>query len=237
MILQNGCVLRLAAARRLPASRRRHRSPGPQVNGASLHCNSDVVRVPADVGVLWIMATARGKVIPPAENGFITFRRLSTPFARGPPTRTRLNGDDRMPDDHEQLRLTPNSPRRLLRQATSEFATLLNGRITSNSTRIPRPSVTTRRVSPSGPPIVSGTREGAAINPRDACYPRSIWLGNSADTAYYNAEKTCPAPERGAREGAMRGLPGGYKPAWARSWSALSVRSQVKPSPVRPKWP
>ena len=26
-------------------------------------------------------------------------------------------------------------------------------------------------------------------------------------------------------------------PAWVRSWSALSVRSQVKESPVRPKWP
>ena len=29
----------------------------------------------------------------------------------------------------------------------------------------------------------------------------------------------------------------GYSPAWVRSWSALSVRSQVKPSPLRPKWP
>src|SRR3984957_3255673 len=94
--LPNGCVLRLAAARRLPASRRRRRSPGPQVNGAFLHCISDVVRVLADLVALWSMAMTRGKVMPPAENGFITFRRLSPPLARGPPTRARLNGDDRM---------------------------------------------------------------------------------------------------------------------------------------------
>ena len=35
-------------------------------------------------GVLWIMATTRGKVIPPAENGFITFRRLWTASFIGP---------------------------------------------------------------------------------------------------------------------------------------------------------
>ncbi len=36
---------------------------------------------------------------------------------------------------------------------------------------------------------------------------------------------------------ASRGKRLAYRPAWVRSWSALSVRSQVKPSPVRPKWP
>jgi hypothetical protein len=54
-------------------------------------------------------------------------------------------------------------------------------------------------------------------------------------------KKACPAPERGARERYRAGrrpqAVENYNPAWVRSWSALSVRSQVKPSPVRPKWP
>src|ERR1700722_3042826 len=95
-------------------------------------------------GVLWIMAMTRGKVIPPAENGFITFRRLSTPFALGPPAQARLNGDDRMAADPEQLRVPPNSARDLLRQATRFLVTLITFSNTSNNADLQRPSVTTR---------------------------------------------------------------------------------------------
>ncbi len=53
-------------------------------------------------GVLWIMAMMQGKVIPLAENGFITFRRLSTPFALGHPPGPGLTATIAWP-------LTPNN--------------------------------------------------------------------------------------------------------------------------------
>src|SRR5579863_4135867 len=151
-------------------------------------------------GVLWIMSTAWGKVIPPTENGFITFRRLSTPFTRGPPTRARLNGDDRMPDDHEQLRPTPKSPCHLLRQATRFSITLISRSNTGNNADHRRPSVITRHVSSRHASMVPAHAQ-AVINLRYVCYPRSIWSGNSPDTPYYNAEKNVPrARARGTRE-------------------------------------
>ena len=82
---------------------------------------------------LWIIATPQGKVIPPAENVFITFRRLSTPFAPCPPSRARLNGDDRMAADPEQSRRPPNSRRSLPRQATSFYVTVIDRSNTSNT--------------------------------------------------------------------------------------------------------
>src|ERR1700722_11929768 len=148
-------------------------------------------------GVLWIMSMTRGKVIPPAENGFITFRRLSAPFARGPPTRARLNGDDRMAADPEQLPVPPNSRGGLPRQATSFRVTLTNRSNTSNRDDIPRPSVTTRaRLVPARAHHVPRCGH-VVINPCYACYPRSIWCDNSCGHPLLQCrKKACPAHER-----------------------------------------
>jgi hypothetical protein len=53
---------------------------------------------------------AEGRVVPPGENGFITFRRLSALILdrSGLSDKPELNGDDRMAADPEQLRRPPN---------------------------------------------------------------------------------------------------------------------------------
>ena len=183
------------------------------------------------------MATPRGKVIPPAENGFITFRPLSTPFARGPPTRSRLNGDDRIAADHEQSRVTPNSARDLPRQVTIFFPHRAH-RGNTSSRADPTASLC-HHARTAGPGCTNSWNSASSHRPLLCLLSTIDMAQNSAGSAYYHAEKACPAPERGARERCSAGLSPrwNYNPAWVRSWSALSVRSQVKPSPVRPKWP
>src|SRR6185437_1688124 len=54
---------------------------------------------------------AAGTVIPPGENGFITFPRLSAASLSRPAAHeAELNGDDRMAANREQSRRPPNSP-------------------------------------------------------------------------------------------------------------------------------
>jgi hypothetical protein len=142
-------------------------------------------------GVLWIMSMTRGKVIPPAENGFITFRRLSAPFARVQPTPARLNRDDRMAADPEQLRVPPNSPRGLLRQATRFQVTLSNRYITSNTADLRRPSVTTRAHLVPGARLVPLLGR-VTINPCYVCYPRSIWCGIPVECLITMRKKSVP---------------------------------------------
>src|SRR5262249_27340791 len=60
--------------------------------------------VPTDYGHV------AGIVLPPEENGFITFPRLSTASLSHPaPHGAELNGDDRMAANREQPRRPPNS--------------------------------------------------------------------------------------------------------------------------------
>lgn len=108
------------AARSPRASRRKTPFTSPQVNGASSHSLSNVVRVEAAIEVFLDYGHHTETGWPRTENGFITFPRFSVasftcPVLPGP----ELNGDDRMAAEPGQSARPPNSQVTLLRQVTN----------------------------------------------------------------------------------------------------------------------
>ena len=120
--------------------------------------------------VLWIMAMPRGKGIPHGENGFITFRRLSTPFARSLPPGPGLTATIAW-----QLTMNNCAYRQIERAVYYGWPQALESleltavtpvpMVTSSVPRLPGGHASSPH-SPACPPA-----RDAAINPRYACYP------------------------------------------------------------------
>ena len=194
-------MLRLAAQpRSCGLAERRRRSPDPQVNGASLHCFSDVVGVPAAIecssGLLSRRRDSHTTRRERFHHGSSLIDRLLCRC--GPPHAPELNGDDCMAADPEQSRRPPNSPRSLSRQATSFYVTVIDRSNTSNTITHPVPIC--HDLSTFGFPCTPSITVMPGMYIRNTC-------GNSVSgTDSGNAQKkdACPRAERGSTRLAAR---------------------------------